>query len=381
MARLGRVALLVALVLLVVYGAAWATVDRYGASRAIAWLESDTGDIERFPSRVVPAGTAMTVLPAGEPLDHRDVWPSQDDPERVLDESDSVAFLIVEQGQLRFERYADGASAHELRTSFSVATSIVSTLIGLAIADGAIGSLDDPITDRLPELLERDERFARITLRHLVTMASGLGYRERRHPFSDDAQTYDGTDLRATGLSARIDDEPGQEFHDNNDDPLLEGLILERATGERVSDYLTRRLWQPMGAEADASWSLDSNDSGFEKMESGFNAIPRDDARFGLLVANEGRVGDQEVVPAAWLRLATSPEQSPSATGFDAGHWWTGTPDGRRFPDGHAMAAGNHGQYIYVAPERDLAIVRLGDAEGEVDRPELLASIAGRLSP
>lgn len=379
MRRLGQALAAVGLAVSLVYGTAWATADRYGASRAIAWLAADTGDIDRFPARTIEAGPTVTDLPAGEPLDLAAVWPGGDDPQRFLDETGTVAFLIVQDGRLRVEHYAEGFAGGELRTSFSVAKSIVSTLIGLAIEDGAIDSLDDPITDYLPELLERDPRYGRVTIRHLVTMSSGLAYQERFHPFSDDARTYYGTDLRATGLSARIEQDPGLTFLYNNYNPLLEGLILERATGERVADYLTRRLWQPMGAEADASWSLDSEASGFEKLESGFNAIPRDYARFGRLIANGGRSDDSQVVPAGWIELATSAERSGSAVDFYAAHWWTGTPDGDRFPDGHSLAAGNHGQFIYVAPDRDLVIVRLGDTGGNADWPRILASIAAQL--
>jgi len=373
-----RVVLAGVLVLPVVYGVAWATVDRFGASRAIAWLEADTGDIDRFPARAIPAGPSPVDLPAGEPLDLADVW-SMSDPEGFLDDTGTVAFLIVQDGRLHYERYADGSTGEELRTSFSVAKSVVSTLIGLAIDDGAIGSIDDPITDYLPELLDADLRYARITIRHLMTMSSGLGYVERFHPWSGDAQTYYSTDLRATGLSARIEKEPGQAFHYNNYNLLLEGLILERATGERVADYLTRRLWRPMGAEADASWSLDSHASGFEKMESGFNAIPRDYARFGLLIAARGRIEDRQVVPAGWLGMATSAERSGSVAGFYAAHWWTGTVDGDPFPQGHVLAAGNHGQYVYIAPDQDVVIVRLGDTYGTDQWPQILTSLTSRL--
>jgi CubicO group peptidase (beta-lactamase class C family) len=377
--RLGRATLALASVLLLLYGAAWLTVDRFGASRAIAWLEADTGDIDRFPSRAIRTGPESWDLPPGEPLSLAAVW-AIPDPEGFLDETGTVAFLIVQDGQLRYERYADGSTGDELRTSFSVAKSVVSTLIGLAIADGAISSIDAPITDHLPELLDADPRFARITVRHLVTMSSGLGYVERSHPWSDDAQTYYGTDLRATGLSARIEQEPGQEFLYNNYNPLLEGLILERATGERVADYLARRLWQPMGSEADASWSLDSRASGFEKMESGFNAVPRDYARFGAMIAAGGRVADRQVVPTGWLDVATSARRSRSAVSFYAAHWWTGSPDDGPFPDGHVLAGGNHGQFIYVAPDRDLVIVRLGDRYGTDEWPQLLAAIASHPS-
>ena len=376
--RLGR-SLLVALPLLALlgYGVAWATTARYGASRAVAWLEADTGDIHRFPARVVAAGGEPVELPVGTPLDLGAAW-SLEDPDRFLAETQTSSLLVLQDGVIRHEQYLRGG-ANELRTSFSSVKSIVSTLIGLAIEDGSIASVDEPITSYVPELLERDRRFAEITVRDLLTMSSGLRYVERSLPWSDDAQTYYGTDLRATALSVRIEEPPGRTFLYNNYNLLLEGLILERATGERVSDYLSSHLWQPMGAEADASWSLDSVGSGFEKMESGFNATTRDYARFGLLFANDGRAAGRQVVPESWIDLATSRalETWPnSGYGF---HWWTGRFDDWRLPEGHFMAAGNLGQFVYVAPDEDVVVVRLGDDYGTDDWPERFVQIVEHL--
>ncbi|MGI8876694.1 MAG: serine hydrolase domain-containing protein [Egibacteraceae bacterium] len=373
----GRVGLSLVLVCAVVYGVARATTDRFGASRAIAWLEADTEDIHRFPSRAIPAGDDVLELPAGGPLDLAAVWPTGD-PESFLEDTRTAAFLVVQDGAIRYEGYFNGTSPEDPRTSFSVAKSAVSTLIGLAIADGAIGSVDEKITDYIPELVERDPRFADITIRHLLTMSSGLRYAERSLPWSDDVQTYYGTDLRGTALSAKVVEPPGRTFLYNNYNPLLEGLILERATGRRVSDYLSEALWRPMGAEADASWSLDSQWSGFEKMESGLNAVARDYARFGLLFANDGRAGGRQVLPAKWVRLATSSGAETGPADFYALHWWTGRSNGEPLPEGHFMAVGNFGQFVYVAPDRDLVIVRLGDDWGTEDWPGLLARIASR---
>lgn len=360
------------------YGFAWATVDRFGTSRAIAWLESDTGDIHRFPAREVPAGEDALELPPGEPLDLATAW-GMDDPEAFLDETGTTSFLVVQGGAIRYERYFHGSGDDDLRTSFSVAKSVVSTLIGLAVADGHISSVDDPVTTYVPELLEKDPRFADVTVRHLMTMSGGLCYSEDGMPWSDDAQTYYGTDLRRTALSAEVCGPPDERFLYNNFNPLLEGLVLERATGTTVSDYLARRLWQPMGAEADASWSLDSERSGFEKMESGVNAVARDYARFGLLFAREGRAGERQVVPAEWVAQATSGTAAEGATDSYAFHWWTGPSTQDRFPEGHALAWGNFGQFVYVAPDRDLVIVRLGDDYGVDDWPERLAQLASAL--
>jgi CubicO group peptidase (beta-lactamase class C family) len=379
MRRAGAVLLALALVGMTVYAIAWATTDRYGASRAIAWLEADTADVHRFPSRPVPAGDDALELPVGPPMDLAAAWDTAD-VERLLAGTSTTALIVVEDGRIRHEQYLGGTDGDDLRTSFSAVKPVVSTLIGLAIEDGAIGSLDDPVTNYVPELLDRDERFADVTIRDLLTMSSGLRYEERPLPWSDDAQTYYGTDLRATALSTTVEAPPGEVFLYNNYNLLLEGLVLERATGQRVADYLSERLWRPMGAEAHATWSIDSEASGFEKMESGLNAAPRDYARFGVLFADGGRASGRQVVPRAWVELATSrgPETAPNeAYGF---HWWTGHFDGRPLPPGHAMAVGNLGQFVYVAPEEDVVIVRLGDDTGGADWPERFEAIVARLA-
>ena len=376
--RLTRVVVGAVTALLAGYGGALLTTDRFGAARAVAWLGADTGDIDRFPARRVAAGGPVLPLPPGPPLDLATAW-GLEDPEAFLRVTRTASFLVVQDGAIRYERYLPGSGPDDLRTSFSSAKSVVSTLIGLAVADGSIGSVDDPVTAYVPELLDEDRRFADITLRDLMTMSSGLCYVEQGLPWSDDAQTYYGTDLRRTAMSAEVCEAPGGMFRYNNFNPLLEGLVLERATGRSVSAYLSQRLWQPMGAEADASWSLDSRRSGFEKMESGLNAVARDYARFGMLFARDGRAGEQPVLPPAWAATATSARDAGGAAPFYAFHWWTGAGPGEPFPDGHALAHGNFGQFVYVAPDRDLVIVRLGDDYGVEDWPQRLARLAGAL--
>lgn len=297
----------------------------------------------------------------------------------LLKQTDTAALLVVQGGAVRHEWYAAGSGPEQLRTSFSTVKSVVATLMGLAIADGLVRSVDDPVTRYVPELLEQDPRYADVTIRHLLTMSSGLRYVERPLPWSDDAQTYYGTDLRATALGSEIIEPPGRSFHYNNYNLLLEGLVLERAVGRPVSEYLSERLWRPMGAEADASWSLDSDRSGFEKMESGLNAVARDYARFGLLYTRGGRADGRQVVPEHWVRQATSAQAAGGPADLYAFHWWTRAGRGHLLPEGHALAQGNLGQYVYVAPDRDVVIVRLGDDVGVEDWPQRLAQLANRL--
>ncbi|WP_411277497.1 serine hydrolase domain-containing protein [Gaiella sp.] len=208
-------------------------------------MESDVGDQRRFPVRRVPAGADASPLPVGAATD-LPVGPDDEDRggavlDELLDETGTLAFLVVHKDRLVYERYFGGSDRRTLETSFSVAKSFVSALVGIAIDEGVIGGVEDPVTDYLPELAARDPRFREITLRDLLTMSSGIRYRESDlpWPWSDDTYTYYGVNLREAALAqTRVERPPRQAWHyNNNHHPLLLGLVLERATGMSVSDY------------------------------------------------------------------------------------------------------------------------------------------------
>jgi CubicO group peptidase (beta-lactamase class C family) len=359
-AAIGVVVVLVAV--LGVYGWAWASLDRSAMARAMIWMDADVGDQERFPSRPIRAGSEPSALPAGSEL----VLPApavadaarSGSVDGFLRDTGTLAFLVVHEDRLVYERYFGGSDRQTLQTSFSVAKSVLSTLIGVAIDEGVIDSLDEPVTTYLPELAERDARFERITLRHLVTMSSGLRYVEQSLPlpWGDDISTYYGTDLRDLALNGtNIERAPGEAWLYNNYNPLLLGLVLERATGMSVSEYMSSRLWRPLGAEFDATWSLDSGGSGFEKMESGLNAAPADYARFGLLFLHGGEWNGARIVSEGWVRAAIAQDTSADPAEHYQYFWWIDTERPGRF-----YAVGNLGQYVYVAPDADAVIVRNG---------------------
>jgi CubicO group peptidase (beta-lactamase class C family) len=237
--------------------------------------------------------------------------------------------------------------------------------------------VEDPITRYVPELLARDPRYAAVTLRHLLSMSSGIRYAERGLPWSDDAATYYAPNLRAVALSSPIEGEPGRRFHYNNFHPLLLGLVLERTTRQPVATYLQEKVWKPLGMEAPASWSLDSEASGFEKMESGLNGRAIDFAKFGRLYLNGGRWNGRPIVPASWVeestRIDTTTDPAPHYQYF----WWV---DARR-TDRHAFfAAGKHGQYLYLVPEQRLLIVRFGRTDPLRAWRALFEALADRIA-
>ena len=213
-----------------------------------------------------------------------------------------------------------------------MAKSFASTLVGVAIDEGYIKSVDESITNYIPELLGKDERFKAITIRNLLTMSSGIKCEDGGDlPWSeeaDDTKTYYSTDLRELALeNCRIEGKPEEYFEYNNYNPLLVGMILERATGMRVSRYLQEKLWKPVGMEADGSWSLDSTSSGFEKMESGVNARARDFARFGMLFAQEGNWEGRQLISRGWVEESTRADTSTDPSQDYQYFWWVNTPD------------------------------------------------------
>jgi len=362
---------LLVLVLVMVF-VAYLLAPNFYLTRAIFWRESDYKDLERFPAATVhnaPPTFHFNELPADnhyasqiEAIGNRSTNGSFVD---YLQSSGTTAFLVIHDDDLVYERYFNGYNERSLNTSFSMAKSFASALVGIAIDEGYIKSVDEPITNYLPELLEKDKRFRSITIRHLLTMTSGIKYEEGGDlPWSEDAddtKTYYATDLRELALNCQIEGEPGKYFEYNNYNPLLMGMILERATGMPVSHYMEEKLWKPAGMEADASWSLDSKKDGFEKMESGVNARARDFARFGMLFAKEGNVRGKQLISRGWVKESTRADTNTDPSLDYQYFWWVNTTDGKN----HFSAQGNYGQYIYVAPEKDLVIVRLGKEEGE----------------
>src|SRR5215207_9909341 len=265
----GAGSLLVLALVMAVVG--YVLAPHFYLTRAIFWGESDYKDLEKFPARTIhnaPPTLPFDKLPADNPYASQIEAignPSTNGSlEDYLDASGTTAFLLIHDDKVLYEKYFNGYDESSIHTSFSMAKSFASALVGIAIDEGHIKSVDEPITNYIPELLERDERFESITIRDLLTMSSGIKYEEGGDlPWSeeaDDTNTYYATDLRELALeNCRIEEEPGEYFEYNNYNPLLVGLILERATGMSVSGYLLQeKPWKPMGMEAEGSWSLDT---------------------------------------------------------------------------------------------------------------------------
>lgn len=344
--------------------------------RVLAWGNSDVFDWQKFPFH--PLSAAPSAYHFDEAPDPRveqlfRELSGAEDWDRFQEENETQAFIVIQDGKVLYENYFNNTARDSMVTSFSVAKSVTSALIGIAIEEGYINSLDDPITTYLPELAERDARFHEITIRDLLLMASGFEYKELR-PFllnGDDPLTTYYPDQRKIALeNTNIIDPPGAYFLYNKYHPQLLGMILERTTGMPVTSYLQTRIWDPLGMEFDGSWSTDSEASDFEKMEAGVNARAIDFAKFGVLFLNGGTWQGAQVIPKEWVEESTQPllpanyadyyndwVKAMPGKGYYKYMWWgiareQGTYD--------FIAEGDKGQFIYVSPQKNLVIIRHG---------------------
>ena len=286
------------------------------------------------------------------------------------------AFLIIKDNSLVFEAYGKGCGRESIVTSFSVAKSFDSAMIGKLIEEKKILGVNQSITDFIPELLERDTRFSKIRICDLLGMTSGINYSKKSH---DDTKTYFDPNLRNLAINGtRIQTEPDEVFLYNNYNPLLLGIIIERAARKSVSSYMEEKIWKSMGAEYDAGWSLDSKEDGFEKMESGINARAIDFARFGCLFRDMGIVDGIQVISKEWIleSLFDHHKGNPNfyadefgkkiknaEKGGYYGYFWYGLYR-EDFSRDDFFAAGNKSQIIYVCPKSNTVIVRFGRKDG-----------------
>lgn len=293
-------------------------------------------------------------------------------------ESQTTALLFIRKDTLLYEKYFNGFTGDSYFHSQSMAKSFISFLISAAIDDGLIKSVDDPMTRYIPELKERDARFAKITIKNLLEMRSGLQYYEGYFPgtyihlpWHDEAVGYYHPNVRKLLLKkVKIESEPGKKFQYCNYNTSYLGLIIERATGKTVSGYLEEKLWSKI-MEYDALFSVDSKKSGFEYMPSRLIARAIDYARFGRLYLNAGNWNGEQVisktmVDASSLENKTIPRKYyPSWLGngcnrtYYSYQWWGHTNCDSTY---QYFANGNLGQAIYVIPHKDIIMVHCGNS-------------------
>ena len=278
--------------------------------------------------------------------------------EDYLEDNKTVAYIVIQNDSIKYENYFNDYDEASIVNSFSMAKSILSILVGCAIDDGKIKSIDEPITNYLPEL--EGKGFEKVTINHLLNMTSGIYFNESyTNPFGDAATFYYGTNLRKAASKLTPTYEPGTRFKYSSGDSQLLGLVLDAAIGDTtISTYLEEKIWKPLGMEFDASWSLDRN-NGVEKTFCCVNARARDFAKIGRLYLNKGNWNGKQIVSKSWVDQSTKIDATGGNVARYQHQWWINTSDNS------FEAEGILGQHIYVQPEKNVVIVRLGEKVGK----------------
>jgi CubicO group peptidase (beta-lactamase class C family) len=324
-----------------------------------------------WPHHVIRHGNAVRPLPpharslAGLTFAVGDVRYSLDD---YMTRRRTDGLLLLKRGEIALERYGIGSGPESLRTSYSAAKSITSTLVGAALYDGTIGSLDDRCDRYLPRL--RGSAYEGVTIRNVMRMCSGVAWSEE-----DDGQPNTGRlqmalasrrpgsllDLLCTLPRAQPQ---GTVFNYSTIESYLLGALVAAATGRPLADYCAETIWGPAGMEADGYWALDA-EGGLELGGAGISACLRDVGRFGQLVLEDGEAFcGRRVLPFGWRDLAGQPDSAATAFGrlmpsspAGYGYQWWAPPRGPSGINAGAFAAiGACGQYIYVNPAEQVVI-------------------------
>ncbi len=265
----------------------------------------------------------------------------------------SVAYVIIKNDSVWYENYYDIGSKTSKTNSFSMAKSLVSAMLGKAIMEGHIKSLDQPVSDFYPQF--NSELAAKLTVGDLSSMASGSDWDEAYYsPLSVTTRAYFDDDLEKVMLSRNIINTPGTSFKYASGDTQLLGMVLQKAMGKSLSHYLSDSFWKPMGAEHPAFWQLDSEGAGHEKAYCCIASNALDFARFGKLYKDYGKWNGKQLLDSAFISKSLTPRFNESPQ-YGYG-WWLKNHNGKDF----FMMRGHLGQYVIVQPDDNIIIVRLG---------------------
>lgn len=303
-------------------------------------------DYPEFDNRLIEAG------------DHHQPWPEHSEYNTAIatnklkelnEELETAAFLIIKNDSIWFEKYYHNYSGISKTNSFSMAKSIVAALLGKALSDGYIKDLQQPVSDFLPHF------DASLQIGDLASMASGLNWDENYYnPFSVTARAYFHENIREVATNLEVTETPGEKFEYLSGNTQVLAMVLEKATGSNLSDYLSESLWKPLGMQTDALWQLDSEESGMEKAYCCIASNARDFAKIGRLYKDFGRWNEKQLIDSSYIALSTHPRFQDSPQ-YGYGFWLSNHLEKEIF-----YMRGVLGQYVIVIPQDDLIIVRLG---------------------
>jgi CubicO group peptidase (beta-lactamase class C family) len=329
--------------------------------KALIYNFANVDDYQLFENRLIHKSSKPQPWPLSTTYNKK---PLNDKLQKTLDSLQTFAFLVVKNDSMVFESYSDGYGANSYSNSFSMAKAVTSVLVGAAIKDGKIKSVDQPVGDFLEHF--RNNGLEKVTIKHLLTMSSGLNWDESyANPLSMTTEAYYGSNLPALVEKLAPIEDPGKQWKYLSGNTQVLAMVLEKATGKRLAEYAEEKLWQPLGMENDALWCLDKKD-GMEKAYCCLNSNARDFAKIGKLYLQKGNWNGTQLVDSSYVDASLSPINIPNAkdqqsVDFYGYQWWLilDYQGGKVF-----YARGILGQYIIVLPEKNIIIVRLGKQRG-----------------
>ncbi|HOH84646.1 MAG TPA: serine hydrolase [Bacteroidales bacterium] len=322
--------------------------------KALSYTYVGIDDYTLFENRPVKAGKPIPIPEAAQ-YNKTKLSPEL---KKYLVETQTIAFLVLKNDSVYYEEYWDGYDANSLSNSFSAAKSIVSILTGIAIDEGKIKSVDQKVSDFIPEYKHGFN--ADLTVKHLLTMTASFDWDESYEGlFSKTTKAYYGRNLKKMLLDFEVVETPGKTFKYQSSNQLVLTYILEKATGMTLSEYASEKLWKPLGARNDALWSLDKND-GMEKAYCCFNSNARDFSRIGLLYLHNGVFNGTRIVSEEYVKKSLEPagvtDEDGNTVDYYGYSWWLSDVDTVNY----FYARGILGQYIIVVPDKNIVVVRLG---------------------
>jgi CubicO group peptidase (beta-lactamase class C family) len=324
----------------------WTIPQRDAAFRAIDGIPALS------KANIIEAGDTVLLLPAGAPLN------ISTDVDAYMKDQRTAGLIILQDGKIRLEKYGLDFTAQGRWTSFSVAKSFTSSLVGAAIKDGYIKSIDDKVSAYIPDLM--GSVYDDVSIQQLLTMTSGVKWNEDYEDKNSDVARFNdhkadpGIDVTVSYMRKLEREAPaGTKWVYKTGETNLIGVLVSSATKKQLSAYLSEKIWAPYGMEQDASWLTGS--TGHEISGCCIQASTRDFARFGMFVMGGGIVGGKPVFPDNWLAPATSKQADIGVPGKGYGYqWWT-------YDDGSFAAQGIFGQGIFIDPKRKLIIASNGN--------------------
>jgi len=349
------------------------STDTY-MGRWMNWRSSDIEDYQKFPAFEFSASSHPFhfIISTDAKIGQLLIEKGRDkiSLKQFVETSETTAFLIIRNDSLLYEHYASGYTRESINTTFSTAKSVTSLLVGRAIGDGYISSEEDPVTKYLPELRRASHLYDSIKIGFVLDMRSGIQFKDHDLPWGDKPKAYYYPMLRERIMQLPVVNKPGKGFQYNSYNPILTGMILEKATGQPPAKYFEKTIWNKLGMEFAGSWSADSEASMMTKMESGINLRAIDFAKFGRLVLHQGAWNGEQIIPADWIGkcIRIDPDHNVKAFGkeiYYENFWWLYSRDNAT---PYIISGWGHlGQYLYLFPEKKMIMVRMGKDLGPVE--------------